>query len=580
VKSLMTPTLDTGTYSVDSNGVYLQKERDKFEYSDGKQTENYLNRVLDAADDLSTHSQFLYDHIRDWTSNYHLSPKRSQVFGGFSFSRTLKVLELGCGCGAITRFLGENFDEVISVDGSYERAEIARKRSKDLESVSVICSNFQDLPFEGVFDLIVCVGVFEYSENYINGEKPFNKALQLFKTYLKPDGKLFLAIENQFGLKYFNGAKEDHVGIPYEGMEGYARRKRKVKTFGRKKLSAIVNQEFGHAELFYPFPDYKLPDCVVSDSFLKNNASSELIASHMYRDYSASDQFKFDPYLTVMEMSDDLSLPDMANSMIVVASNASFDKDDIFPYLGNVFSTDRKPAFRNVTVFEGDITTQNIRVKKNRLLTSQNACSGNVRNEPVDSDWVSELSLMSKIYKLWNADASLEEKIAPAKIWLETLKDIAIEKNGELYLPGNYIDAIWCNSFEKDGIVHFVDLEWIWKDEIKLSTVVIRTIVEFLYFRDLHLRRGDFLGNSGGQKIVEMVCDVLKFKVTKSDFSEYIDVQTKFSYEVSGANILDSKIRISMFLKNRLMLRCCIRLIRSTKTIKTKFMNKARLSWF
>ena len=34
------------------------------------------------------------------------------------------------------------------------------------------------------------------------------------KQLLKPDGKLLIAIENQYGLKYWCGALEDHTGLP------------------------------------------------------------------------------------------------------------------------------------------------------------------------------------------------------------------------------------------------------------------------------------------------------------------------------------------------------------------------------
>ena len=53
-----------------------------------------------------------------------MSDKWAQLFSVFDFDRRARVLEVGCGCGAITRFLGEEFDQVTAIEGSERRAEI------------------------------------------------------------------------------------------------------------------------------------------------------------------------------------------------------------------------------------------------------------------------------------------------------------------------------------------------------------------------------------------------------------------------------------------------------------------------
>ena len=89
--------------------------------------------------------------------------------------------------------------------------------------------------------------------------------LKTVATHLKPGGKIVLAIENRFGLKYWAGCTEDHFGTLFEGLEGYPVTSG-VKTFTKKELSAILEKAGGlKASWYYPFPDYKLPAAIYSD---------------------------------------------------------------------------------------------------------------------------------------------------------------------------------------------------------------------------------------------------------------------------------------------------------------------------
>ncbi len=47
-----------------------------------------------------------------------------------------------------------------------------------------------------------------------------------------------IAIENKYGLKYFAGCKEDHLGTYFSGIENYAGGGG-VRTFSRNGLEAI-----------------------------------------------------------------------------------------------------------------------------------------------------------------------------------------------------------------------------------------------------------------------------------------------------------------------------------------------------
>ncbi len=97
---------------------------------------------------------------------------------------------------------------------------------------------------------------------------PYEDFLLSLKQHLKPDGKIIIAIENQFGLKYWAGCVEDHEQLLYEGIEGYWNTK-SAKTFTKNSLEALIKRCGCEVEgFYYPYPDYKFPTCIYSDRYL------------------------------------------------------------------------------------------------------------------------------------------------------------------------------------------------------------------------------------------------------------------------------------------------------------------------
>ena len=109
-----------------STKVWLRKtNRHMFAYSDGDRFEQDLLSLFQSASDVSTNSHELEAAIVDWPSEYHLSPARHNLLRPFPIDPGSRVLELGCGCGSMTRYFGENGNELVAVEGSIRRAQIA-----------------------------------------------------------------------------------------------------------------------------------------------------------------------------------------------------------------------------------------------------------------------------------------------------------------------------------------------------------------------------------------------------------------------------------------------------------------------
>lgn len=205
-----------------------------------------------------------------WPVLYHLSPLRGNIVEWIPIEKGMKVLEVGSGCGAITGTLAKKAGELTCIDLSKKRSLINAYRHQECDNVTIHVGNFQDIEPElpADYDYIFLIGVFEYGQGYIGTEKPYERFMTILKKHLKPGGRMVIAIENKFGLKYWAGCKEDHLGSYFAGLEDYPQGGG-VRTFTRKGLEKICAAAgISQYSFYYPYPDYKFMTSVYSDAYL------------------------------------------------------------------------------------------------------------------------------------------------------------------------------------------------------------------------------------------------------------------------------------------------------------------------
>lgn len=244
-------------------------------YVDG--AEDRILRALRATADRSSLSEELARAIVDWPTRYHLSRHRSNLLRPFRIEPGTRVLEVGAGTGALTRYLGEVGAEVLAVEGSRPRAEAAALRCADLGGVTVAAGDLADLGDEDPFNLVTLVGVLEYAGAAAGGSRGAEAMLAAVAGRMRPDGTLLLAIENRLGLPYLLGAPEDHLGEPWTGVEGYPHAPG-VATWSRRGLEKLLRANgLQPAAWLYPFPDYKLPRVVLADAVYDQPDAPDLV---------------------------------------------------------------------------------------------------------------------------------------------------------------------------------------------------------------------------------------------------------------------------------------------------------------
>ncbi len=232
-------------------------------YSDG----DIENTILDI---VQTHTDFteILHATDDWAVMYHLTPVRQNLLSWYNFDKAANLLEIGGGCGAFSGLFAQKLRDVKVVELSKRRAEIIYNRHKNYDNLEIIVGNLNDISFDEKFDYVTLIGVLEYAGKFTEGNTPFKTFLENAKSYLKPNGKLFIAIENKFGMKYWSGAREDHTGRLFDSIEGYPNDKG-IQTFGKNELEKLIlSTGFRCLDFYYPMPDYKLPKIVYSDDYL------------------------------------------------------------------------------------------------------------------------------------------------------------------------------------------------------------------------------------------------------------------------------------------------------------------------
>jgi len=253
-------------------------------YSDG----DIEDELLDIVTNNDDYSEIIANDNR-WPILYHLSPIRQNIINWYPFKENASCLEVGGGCGAITGALCEKLADVKVVELSKRRSSINLARHKHHDNLEIIVGNLNDIQFDEKFDYITLNGVLEYAGSFTQTDEPYKDFLIQIKKYLKPDGKLIVAIENRYGLKYFAGAKEDHTGKKFDGITGYMNNTN-VRTFGKKELKDLLSiSGYPEQEFYYPHPDYKMPMEIFSDDW--KPSSSELLSQAPNFDYERYELF-------------------------------------------------------------------------------------------------------------------------------------------------------------------------------------------------------------------------------------------------------------------------------------------------
>ena len=473
------------------------------QYSDGA-VENLILQII-AENEPENYTQAIAKNY-SWPVYYHLTRTRRNLLSWYEFKPDSDVLEIGCGFGALTGLLCDKCRSVTAVELSQRRAMGALLRNREKENLEIMVGNLNDIVFPRKYDYITLIGVLEYQGRFTDSDNPYRDFLAKIRKLLKPDGKLLIAIENQYGLKYWCGAGEDHTGVPFDGMNQYQFTNQGIRTFSKEGLKKlIVESGFEHTYFYYPMPDYKLPSSIYSERYLPKSGNMQniryyyapdshtLVASEreIYRDLLENHVYEFFANSFLVECAATAELGE-----IVFASLCDERQEEY--RLGTKIYRDN--SVKKFSLSEKGIahirqTVENERALSERgLHTLGSRMAGDVLEVPYSQEQLFE-TLFVETCQAGNTDGAiilLERLYADILQSSETVSD----EDNILYalcpqlreenisygpiLKYGYLDMTFRNAFVRDDTLIWFDQEWM-LENIPADYVIFRALGTIYY---------------------------------------------------------------------------------------------------
>ena len=458
----------------------------EFTYTDGADFELEIERIISQAQDRSLFSRELVGAIWDWRSACHLSPVRANILRPLESLCRGRVLELGSGCGIITRYLGELGGDVVALEASAHRASITRQRTADLKNVTVVCDRIEDFNAEQKFDVVTMIGVLQYARIFSHcGDRAELDLLENAARQLKDDGVLVIAIQNKLGLKYFSGFPEPNVDVPYYGLEGQYGPKTIIR-FGLNELKGILGSVgLSAQEVLFPLPDYHMPVSLLSSKGLDPKgpfAARAMLSGTAGRDRARPDWIV--PSFSLEQVWESVHenglAEDLANSFLIIAGKTG---KSVAPLresqdLAWHYSVERHPAFATAKRFflqDGEVRT--VRQHVTQIPPPAVPVSHSIDDGPYLQGRLWWLGLA----KILNTPGwSVTDVCEWARPWMDALcreADLgaALSLSLDKAVPGALFDWTPLNCIETGaGQLTFFDKEWTIESDLTLSYVILR----------------------------------------------------------------------------------------------------------
>lgn len=412
---------------------------------------------------------------------------RENILSWYPFKNDSKILEVGANQGEITGVLCRKCKEVYCIEEDKEKQKNIKNRHKNFKNLNVLADT-NELEENEKFDYITYIGYLEKVDN-------LTEELINIKKYLKEDGKILIAMDNRYGLKYFTktNQKGENINNLFE-----------KKLYSLEGLIYKIEQAgFKNKKIYYPMPDYKLANVIFTDK--TPMTKDELSRNITYYD---EDTIKFydenELYRNLLKENGE-NFYKIANSFFIEIFNGEFEENNIKLV---TFSNMRKEEYKLITIVKEDFVYKYAENDKSIghlndvkeiieiLKQSKINTLDSYNDECVISKYVDGLTVDKVIVELLKEEKK-EEAINLMKSFKQELltKLEKTNEEGNIFDKYNIIynrekiknsiivkyglwDAIFQNCFYINNQFYFYDQEWEERN-VPLDFILYRTIKYF-----------------------------------------------------------------------------------------------------
>lgn len=472
-----------------------------------KEKQNIINEYI------NKYSEEIYEkdlpEIISAEEMYYLTTVSQNLLNWYPFSKEDSVLEIGGDLGQLTGLFSKKCKDVTTIEPQWECAEAIRKRYKDRENIDLIAGKLEDISLNKKYDIITVIGNINRIEEIIGKQLDLENTIRYLEKYLNENGKMLIAVDNKFGLRYWAGNPENMLNKKFISLIGYHSEPISYETFTKKSLEEILQKMEYNFNFYYPLPDYKMPNVIFTDEGLPKYNSID-----KYNPYTAKNSDlimnEIDVFREILTTNPEM-FTFFTNSFLIEISK---EKREL-PYNYISFNNMRKEKYRLITKIGKDYVekeavteeanqhieqiSKNIEyLKENQIKTLDETEENKIKSKYIEQKYLLNEVLtenlrqgkkdefdklvqkyidlfLSQSYKTNNYDETIFKKYNIEIEDKELIKSMNFLKNG-------LWDMTFKNCFYIDDQFYFFDQEW--NDEnIPLEFILYRSILYTISLR-------------------------------------------------------------------------------------------------
>lgn len=415
-----------------------------------------IQGILSQASDLSSGSRLAFSG----PFRIHLSPARANPFRHVELAG-LEILELGGGCGGLSRFLAERASKLVVVETDAGARAVMQQRLGAATNVTLAADVAEA---GGAFDLIVLMEA-------PGGETTadFDRRLAAVKGRLRPGGRLAIGVNNRLGLGAWTGQPDLRDGKYFSGVAGGLEpnswRSR------QEWLVFLAAQGWSVREEYLLSPEVWMPSCVLREELLRRDAAlaADLFCHQGFAHPTLPSFPLLPPQLLAESVGRAGLLAEFAPAYLWFLGEGKTEIENPDPeVLGWHYASERRPE-----------TWTRFYLRAGVVWVSKVANGGSPASDRVR--WRGEVDQEALRGERWRQRlirfAYFETGRCEDEIFalLDELRGQF--SAGPDHLQGKALDAILTNAVWSDGQTRVFDLEWELQDDLPVTWWVLRNVL-------------------------------------------------------------------------------------------------------